>query len=190
MLLAQSIMNHAEDIQRGADKLVVDTYIAIARMVVIQTPLWSGQAKLNWTASIGLKRPPKRFVNVQRTNVRLRKDSKTGGKKVSGGRQGNRSNILYDPRTAMTARATSLSAIESVASSYKHPIAPSNALPRNFDVRRKSVGIRSTPALYLRNSLDYIGDLWDGTNRKNPRTLDSTLDFGVRTIQNRKLLRR
>lgn len=180
--LAIALLNRAFALERNMDKLVRDVFITISRRVITHTPLWSGQAKLNWTASVGARKPAQRFVNVARTNISIK------GGKSSGGNQGHRGNISFDPTIAATANVTAIRGMLTVATRYYDPIRPSRKLPPVKSGRSRSLPSRSRrgkkpPKLFLSNSLDYASKLWSGSWPSNPRTLEQEVQAGVSVIR-------
>lgn len=168
------VLQQAHHIEVTADEIVVEAFVAIGKSVIRHNPLWSGQSKLNWTASVSRTLPRKRFVNVARSNAKVGK-RKGGYKGFVGGREGSTFNIKFDRRTALTAGLVATKAVEHVARTYKHPIQPQLAL---HGLSSTVSGDVKPPSIYLSNSIKYIGKLWSGVWPTNPRTLRSELLVG------------
>lgn len=186
--LSDRLLARGDNVRMNAERLHKSAAKAIANNVVVHTPLWSGQARLNWTARTGKSRGPSRFVNVPRSNSRVRKSSagsdfgKTAGgrsitSKASTGTQGSRKHITVDPVIASTAHAVAMSAITEVIDGYKHPI------QKDAHHNKGKSKARAGGNIYLSNSLKYIGKLWSGSWKSNPRTLSSELEYGIRKVQ-------
>ncbi len=186
--LSARLLDRGRNVRVNAEKLHKSTAMTVAENVVIHTPLWSGQARLNWTARVGKSRGPSRFVNVPRTNSRIRKAGagkdfgKTKGgssitSKASTGTQGSFKHISVDPVIASTAHAVSMSAISEVISGYKHPIR------KTAHITKSKSKARAGHNIYLSNSLKYISKLWSGSWKSNPRTLSSELEHGTRAVR-------
>lgn len=93
---------HADNIEKAVEKHIKKIFLEISGKIIFHTPIDSGQATLNWTASKG--KIATRFVNVQRTNVKQR--------------QGYTGTIIRDKTTSTTANATAMVAVRAVASSW------------------------------------------------------------------------
>jgi hypothetical protein len=174
--LAERLMRRSFNLRVNVENIHKGAALAIANNVISSTPLWSGQARLNWTAHVGKRKPKQRFVNVPRSNSRIRKTK--DGPRVSQGTQGGFRHISVDPVVAATAGPVAREAVTAVISGYKHPV-PKTA--RLNDVRSSSR--RGSPKIYLSNSIKYIGKLWNGTWPSNPQTLESQLQFGARVVR-------
>lgn len=169
---AKLLLRHATAVEKNVDALVPRVFIKIADRVVTYTPLWSGQARLNWTAHVGSKRPPKRLVSVPRSNAKLRKSK--GMTKLSDPGEGDYGTIELDTRVTLTAKPVAMAAIKQVSSGYKHPYPPSQAPKKGRRARR------AAPKLYLSNSLSYIHKLWSGNWPSNPRNLQDVVTNAAR----------
>lgn len=161
-------------------KMHKDAATEVARHVVIHTPIWSGQATLNWTAHVGKRKPPRRFVSIPRSNARLRR-GKDGKMRASTGTQGGFGDIVPDPSIVASANDVALSAIADVIQTYKHPVAITT------DMQAK-IARANAPKIYISNSIKYVGKLWSGKWKSNPRDLASQLDYGSRVVRQRRHL--
>ena len=170
--LADRLIQSAHDLEVWADKIIVESYLAIAKSVVRNNPLWSGQSRLNWTAAVSRTRPPKRFVNVPRSNMSIRNN------KLRGRTSGSEKDIKPDGRVALTSIVVAMAPIKQISRSYKNPIPPSRRIPRSHDVSRKK--FPKPPAIWLSNSTPYIAKLWTGAWPTNPgNTMASQLRVGM-----------
>lgn len=171
----KAIMQRARNIEKNTDILVREAFQFIARAVIIHNPVWSGQSTLNWTAAVSHTLPPRRFVNIPRSNVKAR--------------EGGQVDILVDATVVATANVVAFAAVKVIAAQYQHPQKPSSALPRALDVQQALTVIRP-PSLYLSNSISYAPKLWSGTWPSNPRTLKGELRAANAVLSNPKLLAR
>jgi len=170
--LAKRVMTRSRQMEEATDKIVQESFLAISQRVINHTPLWSGQARLNWTASASKNKPKRRFVNVQRTNK---------------GSQGHRGNIILDINIAATAAVVAMSAVRVVTATWENSSRPSSALPRALNVRPRNPG--RPPALWLSNSIKYVPKLWGGSWPSNPRTLSRELFVEQDIIHRNRLMK-
>jgi len=171
-LFAKRIANHAKRVEQQADQLVVVAFGIIAERVITKNPLWSGQSKLNWTAAVSRRKPPRRFVNVERKNLRIKKN------RIVGRTEGGRSDIVFSQKTANTANKVAISAAIIVSRSYRHPQPPS------IDINRPR-STKKPPSIWLSNSLTYAPKLWTGRWRSNPFTLEDIVAEGAHEVRQR-----
>jgi hypothetical protein len=200
VVFAKRLMRHKKSIEQKTDDLVKEVFLTIAKRVTTHSPVWSGQSVLNWTAAISKSKPRARFVNVSRSNSRVARRTVTKRltngvkrrrnlRKVSGGREGNRSNINFDKHVALTSRKVAMGGIKAVVSTYENPSKPSSALPRATDVIRSTRAMK-TPALFLSNNLSYTAKLWSGGWKSNTHTLKSEVSAAKRVLTRARILAR
>ena len=171
-LFARRMERRADTLEAKVDRMMVAAFNAIADQVFLSNPVWSSQSVVNWTASIGY-RPLRRLINVDRSNVGVRKGKLTGSRS-----EGDSRNITPHPEIAQMARFQASMAAKEVSSKYVRD-----------SVKTKKGRLRKPKALWLTNNISYTKKLWSGAWPSNPRTLESTLDAGLMATKHFRVFR-